>query len=183
MEPYCLIENHFTEHKSKFRDFKLFEAGFGDLGFTLDFFYKIPFSKYCGIEKFKKHELKISALDENGRGLHSNSNDDEYERYVNYFSDSIQTSKLTRGQFTDIFHIEYETLVENYIWKNKENAENYNLGIFSNIFHKIPNKSVPINILTWFQENSKDDAFLYFKVMKTEKYAYKNIDFIYSNRI
>lgn len=181
-DPYKLIEKHFKEDKSIFKNFKIFEAGFGDLGYIMDFYYKIPFSKYLGIEIFEKHELRISNLKKDGtRGSSSNGKDDEYERYVNYFNESEQKIKLTREQFMEIFFIEYETMIESHIVENDRSIEKYDLGIFSNIFHKFSDKTIPINILKWFRENSTENSFLYFKVMKT-KSPYENIDFIYTKK-
>ncbi|MCR6639453.1 MAG: hypothetical protein NVV82_10865 [Sporocytophaga sp.] len=159
----------------------LFEAGFDDFGCVLDLYNSLPFLRYHGIEKYAKSRLKLEH--DNGEGGRSSGfyspADSIYTRYLNYCEQVQMLNTLTETEFNSIFNLEFEKNIETYISNSINRTTEYGIGIFSNLFHKFPDKQIPQKIVSWFFSNSTPDSYLLFKVMTSDDYAISGIDFIY----
>ena len=183
MDPYKLILEFFSNNKQdEFKKMSLFEAGFGDLGCLLDLYYELPFHIYHGIEKYEESRLSVTHDDELGSrssGTYSSS-DSTYLRYLNYVESTKVKNTLHENEFDSTFKLEFEKNIEHYFLNNSNCNHNYGIGIFSNLFHKFPDKQLPQNIVNWFYSNSSPDSYLLFTVMTSDLYALNGIDFIYN---
>ncbi len=187
MNPYHVLENYFSNRKNLFSEFSLFEAGFYDFGYVLDLYYKLPFKKYDGLEKYKECELRVlfkNADDSRSSGGAYYSQESIYDRYLRYCENTQIRTPINIDKFSEIFTLKFETPIEQYINENSTINElfdiGFDIGIFSKLFHKFSDKNIPKKIVSWFYKTSKVNSFLYFTVMTSEEFACKGIDDIYT---
>lgn len=159
----------------------ILEFGFGDLGQFLDLYRTASVEKYVGYEKHPEDELTILVYDGTCRSGAIVSNPCSiYERYLGYCEKSGIDKYLTEQEFSSTFSLTFDKTIEDFL-KNPVADRIYDIGIFSKIFHKIPNKAIPKDMIDWYFKNSSEQAFLLVTVMTSETYAIEGVDWIYSD--
>ncbi len=180
--PYTLIEQFITNEKPYvLKDMCILEFGFGDFGQLLDLYRLAPFRKYYGYEKFSEEELSITVKDGNGRAGAVVSNPCSiYDKYVGYCEIEEIENRLSEIEFGSTFSLSFEETIEGFL-KSPRTNNLYDIGVFSKVFNKISDKSIPIKMVDWYFKNSNKQAFLLITVMTSKTYMVEGIDWIYSD--
>ncbi len=178
--PYDLIETHVIRGNSFALTGKsIVEFGFGDLAPIIELHNNAPFRKYRGYEIMPATDVCFTPCSGIGPVVVNPST--VYDKYVGYSNHTKKVNILPEADFSSIFQLKFEHSIENFL-DELVNGQKFDVAIFSNVFHKIRDRSIPHRMLDWFNCNSNPGAFLLVKVMTTEQYAHQGIDWIYSER-
>lgn len=182
MNPYNLLTEHLLKPDADPNEkIRIFEAGFGDVGQVMDLYNHLIFDHYTGVEIDTEANVSFTHQNSDGIGRSGVAHHGSiYQKYLNYFEESQNGEPMNIEEFKSIFDLHFEKSVMDFVLHRIELKGKPTIGIFHNLFHKFERKEVPLQIIRWFKSISKPDSLILISIMTGDRYAYPNIDYIYS---
>ncbi len=161
-KPYQLLTRYIDSNSEvDTHNLTLFEAGFGYIGYVFDLYRNYKFHKYIGIDENYESAMQTffsESIDPMFLASFDNLNS-MVDRYNLYLSIHDLYIRLNHEQFSEIFDLQFQTEIRNYISQNKKSIELFDVGIFNKIFY-LMDLCHAISIVEWFRDNSKQNSLL-----------------------
>lgn len=157
MNPYNLLTqlNH-EANPDYYRHKYIFEAGFGSLKNVIEFYLKYNFNKFQGVEIEPNSNKNIdNEID---------PPENYYENYTDLCNDNCINIRMEKNEFNVVFNLNNNISIQDFIESNPIVLEKFDIGVFTNLFHLLPDKVIPKQIVKWFYNNSTEKALMLFNV-------------------
>ncbi len=157
MNPYNLLTQLNHDANPDYYSHKyIFEAGFNDLKNAIEFYLKYNFKKFQGVDI----EPDVDTIIDNRIVPHENY----YENYTDLCNGNCINTPMEKNEFNVIFNLNNNTNIQDFIESNPNVLEKFDIGVFTKLFHLLPDKEIPKQIIKWFYKNSTEKALMLFNV-------------------
>ncbi|MBK9632003.1 MAG: hypothetical protein IPO62_13220 [Saprospiraceae bacterium] len=87
-----------------------------------------------------------------------------YENYTDLCNGNCINTPMEKNEFNVVFNLNNNTNIQDFIESNPNVLEKFDIGVFTKLFHLLPDKEIPKQIIKWFYKNSTEKALMLFNV-------------------